>query len=220
MNSEEKLRFVRSRVEEAMIIPVLVIPDLESGLRVCEILFENGLPLAEITFRTATAADLIREASKRFPEMLIGAGTVLSIKDLHAAFDAGAKFAVSPGTNPKILEDASRLEIPFIPGISNASDIEAALEFSCKVLKFFPAEPLGGLKMLKAIAAPYRHLGVKYIPLGGINSENMNDYLSNTDVLAIGGSWLAEKQLLEKRDWKKISDNIKEAVSKKIKQQV
>jgi 2-dehydro-3-deoxyphosphogluconate aldolase/(4S)-4-hydroxy-2-oxoglutarate aldolase len=208
MSLAENVGKVKALIEGKKIIPVLVLPDLKTGLKVCEILVQNLLPIAEITFRTSAAAEIIREVSRNFSDMLIGAGTVLNIKDLRIAVDAGAKFAVSPGTNPRILEEAQKLQIPFFPGVSNASDIESALEFSCKTLKFFPAEPLGGLKMLKALSAPYRHLGMKYIPLGGISVENMGEYLAFPDVLAVGGSWLAPRELIEQEDWNKINKNI------------
>ncbi|HRR05916.1 MAG TPA: bifunctional 4-hydroxy-2-oxoglutarate aldolase/2-dehydro-3-deoxy-phosphogluconate aldolase, partial [Victivallales bacterium] len=188
MKVNERIKNVVEFLFKYRIVPVLILPDIERGLKVCEILLENSLPVAEITFRTSVAASIIKEVSKRFPEILLGAGTILNVDDLKVAVDAGAKFAVSPGTNPKILAESVNLEMPFFPGISTPSDIERALEFNCKIFKFFPAEPLGGLKMLNSIAAPYRHLGVKFIPLGGINLQNMQEYLKSQDVIAIGGS--------------------------------
>jgi len=197
------------------IVPVLSVPSVEAGLKICETLCANGLPLAEITFRTAAAAETIKEAVRRFPEMTVGAGTVINTDDLQRAVDAGAKFAVAPGTNRRILEAAARHGLPFFPGVATASEIETSLECGCRMLKFFPAEPLGGLKMLKSLAAPYRHLGVKFIPLGGVKLENMAAYLACPDVLAIGGSWLAGKEVLEKKDWALLSENIKLALSRR-----
>ena len=172
------------------IIPVLVLEDLESGLRRCELLCECGLPVAEITFRTAAAESIIREASRRFPEMFIGAGTILNTADLHRAFDAGAKFAVAPGFNPTVVGEAMKNGYAFAPGICTPSEIEQAYELGCRFFKFFPAEAAGGVKMLKSIAAPYKHLGIKFMPTGGVTIDNAADWLAVPEVSAAGGTWL------------------------------
>lgn len=171
------------------IIPVLVLEDLESGLRRCELLCECGLPVAEITFRTKAAESIIREASRRFPEMFIGAGTILNTADLHRAFDAGAKFAVAPGFNPTVVGEAMKNGYAFAPGICTPSEIEQAYELGCRFFKFFPAEA-GGVKMLKSIAAPYKHLGIKFMPTGGVTIDNAADWLAVPEVSAAGGTWL------------------------------
>ena len=172
------------------IIPVLVLEDLESGLKRCELLCECGLPVAEITFRTAAAESVIREASRRFPEMFLGAGTVLNTADLHRAFDAGAKFAVAPGFNPTVVREALKCGYAFAPGICTPSEIEQAYELGCRFFKFFPAEAAGGIKMLKSIAAPYKHLGIKFMPTGGVTIDNAGDWLAVPEVAAAGGTWL------------------------------
>ena len=172
------------------IIPVLVLEDLESGLRRCELLCECGLPVAEITFRTKAAESIIREASRRFPEMFIGAGTILNTADLHRAFDAGAKFAVAPGFNPTVVGEAMKNGYAFAPGICTPSEIEQAYELGCRFFKFFPAEAAGGVKMLKSIAAPYKHLGIKFMPTGGVTIDNAADWLAVPEVYAAGGTWL------------------------------
>ncbi len=172
------------------IIPVLVLEDLESGLRRCEMLCECGLPVAEITFRTKAAESVIREASRRFPEMFIGAGTVLNTADLHRAFDAGAKFAVAPGFNPTVVREAMKNGYAFAPGICTPSEIEQAYELGCRFFKFFPAEAAGGVKMLKSIAAPYKHLGIKFMPTGGVTIDNAAEWLAVPEVSAAGGTWL------------------------------
>ncbi len=172
------------------IIPVLVLEDLESGLRRCELLCECGLPVAEITFRTKAAESIIREASRRFPEMFIGAGTILNTADLHRAFDAGAKFAVAPGFNPTVVGEAMKNGYAFAPGICTPSEIEQAYELGCRFFKFFPAEAAGGVKMLKSIAAPYKHLGIKFMPTGGVTIDNAADWLAVPEVSAAGGTWL------------------------------
>ena len=172
------------------IIPVLVLEDLESGLRRCELLCECGLPVAEITFRTKAAESIIREASRRIPEMFIGAGTILNTADLHRAFDAGAKFAVAPGFNPTVVGEAMKNGYAFAPGICTPSEIEQAYELGCRFFKFCPAEAAGGVKMLKSIAAPYKHLGIKFMPTGGVTIDNAADWLAVPEVSAAGGTWL------------------------------
>ena len=172
------------------IIPVLVLEDLESGLKRCELLCECGLPVAEITFCTKAAESVIREASRRFPEMFLGAGTVLNTADLHRAFDAGAKFAVAPGFNPTVVKEALKCGYAFAPGICTPSEIEQAYELGCRFFKFFPAEAAGGIKMLKSIAAPYRHLGIKFMPTGGVTIDNAGEWLAVPEVAAAGGTWL------------------------------
>ena len=172
------------QLEKVKIVPVLVLNTLEEGLTVCEQLCKNGLPAAEITFRTAAAESIIREASKRFPEMYIGAGTVLNIADLHRAFDAGAKFAVAPGFNPKVVAEAVKCNLDFFPAVCTPSEVEQAMEFGCRMLKFFPAEACGGVPMLKSV------IGVKFMPTGGVKPANVETYLQIPEVAAVGGTWL------------------------------
>jgi len=191
------------------VIPVLVLNDLDTGLKMCETLCENGLPVAEITFRTTVAAEVIREAAKRFPKMLLGAGTVLNTTDLNRAVDAGAKFAVAPGFNPEIVKAATVLAFPFAPGVCTPSEIEQACALGCRFLKFFPAEAAGGTKMLRAMAAPYKHLNLKFMPTGGITASNAADYLSIPEVSCVGGTWLSK----DIPDWNKVKSTIKEAAA-------
>ena len=181
---------ISEQLDKIKIIPVLVLNDLDEGLKVCEALCNNGLPAAEITFRTAAAESVIREASKRFPEMYIGAGTVLNVNDLHRAADAGAKFGVAPGFNPAIVAEAAKCGFDFIPGVCTPSEIEQAMMLGCKTLKFFPAEAAGGVNMLKSLIAPYRHLGIRFMPTGGVKPENVETYLEIPEVAAVGGTWL------------------------------
>lgn len=178
------------QLEKIKIVPVLVLNTLDEGLAVCEQLCKNGLPAAEITFRTAAAEPVIREVSRRFPEMYVGAGTVLNITDLHRAFDAGAKFAVAPGFNPKVVAEAVKCNLDFFPAVCTPSEVEQAMEFGCRMLKFFPAEACGGIPMLKSIIAPYKHLGVKFMPTGGVKPVNVESYLQIPEVAAVGGTWL------------------------------
>lgn len=177
-------------LDKIKIVPVLVLNSLEEGMEVCKALHDNGLTAAEITFRTSAAESVIREAAKQFPDMTIGAGTVLNVVDLHRAFEAGAKFAVAPGFNPKIVGEAQKCGFDFAPGICTPSEVEQAMEFGCKLLKYFPAEAAGGTAMLKSLIAPYKHLGVRFMPTGGIKPANVESYLEIPEVAAVGGTWL------------------------------
>ena len=181
---------IADKLNQIKIVPVLVLNTLEEGLQVCEQLCKNGLPAAEITFRTEAAESVIREASKRFPEMYIGAGTILNVADLHRAADAGAKFGVAPGFNPVVAAEAKKVGFDFIPGVCTPSEIEQAMMLGCKTLKFFPAEAAGGVNMLKSLIAPYRHLGIRFMPTGGVKPENVETYLEIPEVAAVGGTWL------------------------------
>jgi 2-dehydro-3-deoxyphosphogluconate aldolase/(4S)-4-hydroxy-2-oxoglutarate aldolase len=202
------------RIEELKVIPVIVIDELKSALPLAQTLVEGGLSIVEITFRTDVAAEAIKMICKEYPELLIGAGTVLSIDNLKRAYDSGAKFAVAPGLNPGVIEESLKISLPFIPGVMTPSDIEAALNYKLKVLKFFPAEASGGIDYFKNVIAPYLHTGVKFIPLGGINLHNFLDYLALESVLAIGGTWIAKKEDILKNNWQQVIKNCKELKSK------
>lgn len=170
---------------------------------------EGGLPCAEVTFRTAAAEESIRILSEKFPEMIVGAGTVLTIEQVDRAVKAGAKFIVSPGTNPKVVDYCVKNNIPITPGTCTPSNVETALEFGLDVVKFFPAEPSGGLNFIKAIAAPY--VGVKFMPTGGINAKNVRDYLAYDRIIACGGSWMVTKDLIKAGDFEQIKKLTAEA---------
>lgn len=202
---------ILEKIGELGIVPVVVLDDAKDAEPLAEALIAGGLPCAEVTFRTAAAEESIRIMSEKFPEMLIGAGTVLTTEQVDRAASAGAKFIVSPGLNPKIVAYCVDKGIPITPGTSNASDIEAALEFGLDVVKFFPAEPAGGLKMIKALAAPY--VGVKFMPTGGINAENVKAYLAYDRILACGGSWMVKGELVKNGEFQKIREMTAEAVN-------
>ena len=178
------------------IVPVLVLNDVDSGLKMCEVLAECGLPAAEITFRTTAAEAVIKAASERFPELYLGAGTVLNSRDLHRAFDAGAKFAVAPGFNPTC----------------TPSEVEQAMEYGCRFLKFFPAEASGGINFLKSLIAPYKHMGVRFMPTGGVTTANVADYLAVKEIVAVGGTWLGKSSDIESGNWDAIRTAVKAAV--------
>ena len=200
---------VLEQFQKIGIIPVVVLDDAKDAEPLGRALMEGGLPCAEATFRTAAAEEPIRIMSEKFPDMLVGAGTVLTTEQVDRAVAAGAKFIVSPGINPKVVEYCVKKNIPITPGTCNPSNVETALEFGLDVVKFFPAEPAGGLKYIKAIAAPY--VGMKFMPTGGINAENVKDYLKYDRILACGGSWMVKGDLIKAGDFEKIKELTAEA---------
>ena len=201
---------VLEKIQEIGIVPVVVLDDAKDAAPLAKALCEGGLPCTEVTFRTAAAEESIRIMSEQFPEMLVGAGTVLTTEQVDRAVAAGAKFIVSPGMNPRIVKYCVEKGILITPGCANPSDIEQALENGLDVVKFFPAEPAGGLKMIKAMAAPY--VGVKFMPTGGINQNNVRDYLAYDRILACGGSWMVKGDMVAAGEFDKIKELAAEAV--------
>ena len=200
---------VLEQFQKIGIIPVVVLDDAKDAEPLGRALMEGGLPCAEVTFRTAAAEESIRIMAEKFPDMLVGAGTVLTTEQVDRAVAAGAKFIVSPGLNPKVVEYCVKKNIPITPGTCNPSNVETALEFGLDVVKFFPAEPAGGLKYIKAIAAPY--VGMKFMPTGGINAENVKEYLKYDRILACGGSWMVKGDLIKAGNFEKIKELTAEA---------
>ena len=196
------------------LIPVIKIENPDDAVPLAKALIDGGLPAAEITFRTACAAEAIKNITEAYPEMLVGAGTVLTCEQVDAAIAAGSKFLVSPGLNPKVTAYALSKGITMLPGCSNPSDIEAALELGLKTVKFFPAEAAGGLKMLKAMAAPYGQLN--FMPTGGINADNLLDYLKFNKIVACGGSFMVADDLVKEKKWDEITALTKDAVKKML----
>ena len=197
------------KLQKLGIVPVVVLDRVEDALPLAERLVKGGLPCAEVTFRTAAAEESIRKIAKAFPEMIVGAGTVLTCEQADRAIDAGAKFIVSPGFNPKVTEYVLGKGVPMTPGICTPTEIEAALQFGLDVLKFFPAEPSGGLKMIKALAAPY--VGVNFMPTGGISAANVRDYLAYDRIVACGGSWMVSGKLVKEGQFDEIEKLVREA---------
>lgn len=189
------------RISGSGIIAVLVIEDASSAVPLAQALLRGGVTCMELTLRTPAAFDALDAITAAVPEMIAGVGTVLFPEQVREAVRRKAAFAVAPGVNRKVLEEAASENLSFAPGIATPSDIETALEYNCRLLKFFPSEPLGGLGFLRTIAAPYAHLGMKFIPLGGINETNLPSYSSDPLVSAVGGSWLAPKSLIHSGDW-------------------
>lgn len=196
------------------VIPVIVLDDANDAEPLAEALLAGGLNIIEVTFRTAAAAESIERIAKAFPEMQVGAGTVVTPEQAKRAIDAGSKFGLAPGTDPETIADFKQQGVPFIPGIMTPSDIQAAVKAGCTSLKFFPAGAAGGPKLLKAMAAPYANLGIKFCPTGGVTLDNMNDYLSLPEVFAIGGTWLATKAQIQAKEWGTITQQVKDALAK------
>jgi 2-dehydro-3-deoxyphosphogluconate aldolase/(4S)-4-hydroxy-2-oxoglutarate aldolase len=203
-----------SDLEKFPVIPVIVIDDANDAEPLAEALLEGGLNIIEVTFRTAAAAQAIERISKRFPEMMTGAGTVVTPEQAKRAIDSGSKFGLAPGTDPETIAYFKSQDVPFIPGIMTPSDIQSAIKAGCSHLKFFPAGAAGGPKLLKAMSAPYANLGVKFCPTGGVSLDNMNDYLAMKEVFAIGGSWLATKAQIAEKNWAAITQQVKDALAK------
>ena len=201
---------VLEKIQELGIVPVVVLNDAKDAAPLAQALCNGGLPCAEVTFRTDAAEEAIRIMSEQFPDMLIGAGTVITTEQVDRAVAAGAKFIVSPGLNPRIVKYCVEKGILITPGCTNPSDIEQAIENGLEVVKFFPAEPAGGLKMIKAMAAPY--VGMKFMPTGGINQNNVRDYLAYDRIVACGGSWMVKGDLVDAGEFDKIEELTKEAV--------
>lgn len=197
-------------IKELGIVPVVVLDDAKDAVPLAKALCEGGLPCAEVTFRTDAAEESIRIMSEKYPDMLIGAGTVLTTDQVDRAVAAGAKFIVSPGLNPRIVKYCIGKGVPICPGCASPSDIEQALENGLKVVKFFPAEAAGGLPMIKAMAAPY--VGVMFMPTGGIKPSNVRSYLEYDRILACGGSWMVPGNLVKEGDFEKITELTREAV--------
>ena len=189
------------KISDAKVIAVLTIDSVENAIPLARTLLEGGIRAMELTLRTPQAMECLVRIVSEVPEMLAGVGTVIRPEQVRAAKANGAAFAVSPGTNRTVLEEARQAELFFAPGIATPSDIENALEFGCSVMKFFPAETSGGLPHLKSMAAPYSYLGLRFIPLGGLNEGNLKTYLADPLITAIGGSWIATPEEIRNAKW-------------------
>lgn len=204
------MSIINEQLKALKIIPVIAIDKAEDIIPLGKVLSENGLPVAEITFRSDAAVEAIRLLRETQPDMLIGAGTVLNKEQAIAAKEAGATFVVSPGFNPNTVKACQEIGIDIIPGVNNPSAIEAALEMGLTTLKFFPAEASGGVNMVKALLAPYGDVHI--MPTGGINQKNIKDYLAVPRVLACGGTWMVDKKLVEAGEWEELARLTREAV--------
>ncbi len=193
------------------VIAVLVIDDAKQAVPLAKALLTGGVSVMELTLRTDAALDALKAIRAEVPEMLAGIGTILTPAQVTQVVQAGAAFGVAPGCNRRVLEAAQAEGLSFAPGICTPSDIETALEYGCRLLKFFPAETCGGLKHLESMAAPYQHLKLRYVPLGGLTVKNMTDYLASPLVSAVGGSWIAKRDTIKAGDWSAITKMAGEA---------
>lgn len=200
-------------LSKTRLVPVAVIPSRERALPLAEALMEAGLPQIEITLRTECALEAMRDIRKEFPLMTVGAGTILDADLLPELVDMGIAFGVSPGLNPAVVEKAQSLGFQMVPGVITPGEVERGLSMGLKLLKFFPAEAAGGAKMLKALAGPYGHTGVRFVPTGGINAANAQPYLDLKVTAAIGGSWFVDKQLVADGQFDRIKELTREALA-------
>jgi len=203
---------LQAEIKRTGVMAVLVVDDAEDAVPLAHALLAGGVNAMELTLRTPAAVEALRRIRAEVPEMIAGVGTVLTPQQVREVHAAGAAFAVAPGINPRVVREAAAAGLPFAPGICTPTDIEMALEEGCKLLKLFPAEPQGGLAYLKSIAAPYQHLGVSFVPLGGVSAANAADYLASPLVAALGGSWIAPRDLIKAHDWDSITAKAREII--------
>ncbi|MBH0306998.1 bifunctional 4-hydroxy-2-oxoglutarate aldolase/2-dehydro-3-deoxy-phosphogluconate aldolase [Helicobacter pylori] len=193
------------------IVPVVVIENIKDAVPLAQSLIEGGIPIIEVTLRSSCALEAIELIAKNVPKMRVGAGTILNLTQLEQAQNRGAEFLISPGLTIKLLEHAKKKDMPLIPGVSSSSEVMQALEWGYSALKFFPAEYCGGVKLLNAFNGPFK--GVKFCPTGGISADNMRSYLNLENVLCVGGSWLTPKDLIQNKEWDKITEICKRALA-------
>ena len=203
---------VFERISEIGVVPVIEIDDASCAVGLADALAEGGLPVAEITFRTAAAEEALRAIASGRPELILAAGTVLSARQAEVAAEAGAQFALSPGFDRETVARARELSLPFVPGVMTPSEVLSAVSAGCRFAKFFPAVPAGGSKALQSIAAPFRSAGIRFNPTGGVNPGNMAEWLRMPDVFAVGGSWIASRGEIESRNWQSIAAKARAAV--------
>ncbi|CAH6878365.1 KHG/KDPG aldolase [Vibrio chagasii] len=200
------MKTIEQRLRDTRIVPVIAINDVAQSVPLAKVLVENGLPCAEVTFRTDAAAESIRLMREAYPELLIGAGTVLTTEQVDIAIDAGVDFIVSPGLNPTTVKYCQQRGVAIVPGVNNPSLVEQAMEMGLKTLKFFPAEPSGGVAMLKALSAVYP---VNFMPTGGVSPANVDSYLALKSVVACGGTWMVPTDKMDKGDWEGIAELVR-----------
>ena len=203
------MKSIEDRFAELKVVPVVVLNDVKDAAPLAKALVEGGLPCAEVTFRTDAAAESIRIMTEAYPDMLVGAGTVLTTEQVDRAVEAGAKFIVSPGFDPEIVDYCIGKNVPVFPGCISPSEVAQAVKRGLKIVKFFPAEQAGGLAMIKAMAAPYNML--RFMPTGGINTKNLKEYLACDKILCCGGSWMVKGDMVEAGEFDKIQKLTKEA---------
>lgn len=206
------LEKVLERIGQCGVVPVVVLDSADWALRLADALWEGGLPIVEITFRTEAAAEAIRQIVQHRPEMLVGAGTLLRPEQVEAARHSGAQFGVAPGLNPQVVRRAQELQMPFLPGVATASEIELALSLGCHWVKYFPSEAMGGVKMLQALWGPFAHTGLRFLPTGGVNETNLAHYIALRCVAAVGGTWIAKSDDITAGRWTEITQRSQHAL--------
>lgn len=214
MTVKQKIDALVEELGNVGIVPVIKLDKVENAEALANALREGGINCAEVTFRAAGADEVIRRMVKAYPDMLVGAGTVLTCEQADAAYAAGAKFCVAPGLNPKVVKHCLEKGIPFAPGLSSASEIEQALELGLDFAKFFPAEQAGGLPYIKSVCGPYTTM--RFMPTGGVTADNLNTYLAYKKIVCCGGSWIVPAKLLEAEDWAGITKLCREAIDKML----
>ena len=202
------------RLKTARVAAGFSLERVDHAVPLAKALWEGGIEAIELTLRTPASLEGVFAICAEVPEMLVGVGTILTPELVSQVKSAGASFGVAPGLNPRVIQVAQKIGLPFAPGIATPSDIEAAIEMDCRFVKFFPANALGGVPYLRSMSAPYRHLGMEYFPLGGINLGNMLDYLREPDVVAVGGSWIVQHQIVADEDWAGIAASAQEVTNK------
>jgi 2-dehydro-3-deoxyphosphogluconate aldolase/(4S)-4-hydroxy-2-oxoglutarate aldolase len=205
-------KIILSTVLQQKILPAVSITAIEQALPVAEAILKGGLHVMEIPFRTNVAPEAVSAIRKNFPEMFVGAGTLLSPEQISLATASGAQFGLAPGFNPLVCRNALDSDFPFIPGVMSPSEIELAAEMNFKILKLFPAAQLDGIRFLKAVMEAYGHLQIQFIPMGGVSMTNIADYLKLKNVIAVGGSWLTTKEIITAGEFDKISSDVREAL--------
>lgn len=204
------MKTLNEQLREIKVVPVIAIKDADKAVKLAEVLIENGLPCAEVTFRTEQAALAMKNMREAFPDMLIGAGTVLTTAQVDQAIEAGVDFVVSPGFNPTTVKYCQQRGVTIVPGVNNPSLVEQAMEMGLDTLKFFPAEPSGGITMLKALTAVYP---VSFMPTGGVSPNNVKNYLAIPAVLACGGTWMVPNDLIDNEQWDELAVLVKEVAT-------
>ena len=199
------------RLARSGVVAVVTVENPEDAAPIARALLTGGVGAIELTFRTARAAEAIRRIRAEVPEMLVGAGTLLNRAHVETAIEAGAGFGVAPGCNPATIAAARECGLPFAPGVMTPTDMEIALEHGCRVLKYFPASNLAGPSALETMAAPFAHLGARFIPLGGINLASLPQWLASPSVLCVGGSWLVPREVIQRQDWAGLQRNAQQA---------
>jgi 2-dehydro-3-deoxyphosphogluconate aldolase/(4S)-4-hydroxy-2-oxoglutarate aldolase len=196
---------ILQRLATSRVVAGFSIDKAEHAVPLTRALLAGGIDVIELTLRTPAAMEAARAVCKEVPEMVVGIGNILTPEQVFEVKAAGAHFGVAPGMNPRVVRAAQAAGLPFAPGIATPTDLEAAIELGCRFVKFFPAEPAGGINYLPSMSAPYAHLGIRYFPLGGLNADNMTSYLNEDNVLAIGGSWIVKRELVLNENWSEIT---------------